>query len=243
MTSSLSNLHACKESFASLASLVFSLPLPPDLQPIHSHVLRALFGILLKFKQAKWKNCPFSHNGLWHFRSLSEGSGFLLHTHMQSSLRASSKISFVCVLFNFSFLPAAVFWHRGQKHLFGTFWTFKLVKWKEEMGHAWLLHATTSSVVFILQKQTELRPDNSWDTFLFWVYNTVSPKVIEFGNYRIPVTDIWVNSFTEEGNLFIKATNNEVSVIVSSIEHLLLRLVIVCMFSFKTSSSFFWLQT
>jgi len=84
-------------SFASLASLVFSLPLPPDLQPIHSHVVRALFGILLKFKQAKWKNCPFSHNGLWHFRSLSEGNGFLLHTHIQSSLKASSKISFVCV--------------------------------------------------------------------------------------------------------------------------------------------------
>lgn len=171
MTSSLSNLYACKESFASLASLVFSLPLPPDLQPIHSHVVRALFGILLKFKQAKWKNCPFSHNGLWHFRSLSEGSGFLLHTHMQSSLRASSKISFVCVLFNFSFLAAAVFWHRGQKHLFGTFWTFKLVKWKEEMGHAWLLHVTTASVVFILQKQTELRPDDGWGTFLFWVYH------------------------------------------------------------------------
>lgn len=34
------------------------------------------------------------------------------------------------------------------------------VKWKREMGHAWLLHVTTASVVFILQKQTELRPDD-----------------------------------------------------------------------------------
>ena len=76
------------------------------------------------------------------------------------TLRASSKIFCVCLPFDFSFLAAAVFWHRGQNHVFGTFWTFKQVKWKEEMGHVWLLHVTTASVVFILQKQTELRPDD-----------------------------------------------------------------------------------
>lgn len=42
---------------------------------------------------------------------------------------------------------------------------------------------------------------------------------------------------------FVMVLNNKVTVIVSSSEYLLLWLVIVCMFSFKTCSSIFWLQT
>jgi len=240
----------CKESFASLASLVFSLTLPPDLQPIHSHVVRALFCILLKFKQAKWKNCPFSYNGLWHLRTLSEGNGFFLHKHMQSSSRASSKFSFVFLPFDFLLLAPAVFWHRGQNHLLGTFWTFKQVKWKEEMGHAWLLHVTIVSVVFILQKQTELRPVDGWDTFLFLVYHL--PRI----SGRTQYLQKWFSLGTTEFQWQISGRilsqkkaicslkpQTTVTIIVSSSEYLLLWLVIVCMFSFKTCSSIFWLQT
>ena len=52
-------------------------------------------------------------------------SGFCLHVQIKSNLRASSKISLVCLQFDFSFLAAGVFRHRGQNHLLGFFGIFK----------------------------------------------------------------------------------------------------------------------
>ena len=65
---------------------------------------------------------------LMSLQDLSEGYGFLYFTHMQSSFRASSKISFVFLPFDFPFLAAAIFWYGGQNHLLGTFSAFKQVK-------------------------------------------------------------------------------------------------------------------
>ena len=107
------------------------------------------------------KNFPLWQKGLWHFSSLSEHSGFCLYVQIKYNLRASSKISLVCLHFDFSFLAAGVFWHRGQNHLLGTFVIFKQDKWNVEMGHAWFVPPVAS-----LQKQAELGSGDD-----LWVYH------------------------------------------------------------------------
>ena len=112
-----------------------------------------------------------------------------------------------------------------------------------------LKHVKTASIVFIPQKQKQ-----AWwlhETHFFSEYTTFPGFLVE---HNISKSDlVWEQQNSGDRNhgeffhrsnlLTIITTKYKVTVIVSSSEDFLLWLVIVCMFSFKTCSSIFWLQT